>query len=415
MDEENDEVPLPPETMAASFEDDADKSELIDDYNCAPGREDELPQWENEYDKAPYPAEMIAAAFEKQRDEEDNAPSSTFVQIDEDFDEAPLPLETIAASFEDDGDKSDFISACYGAPDREDELTQFETEYDVEAPLPPEMKAAAFEKQRDEEDMLAECDDDDAPCPPVMIAVSYEAMDSDDSVINKNAAEFIDHDTNCQVPGGRIASLHEADESSISFVQDIGQLDERSNNETPATMNNQEVLLGPSLLSDQRRNIGVEDGTFFITSTTQDGNDAIFYASSQGQMEISSPTNQELIPPTRLYGDPYNQSLPLLEATLVEDTPDEPIYDAFPLSDTQGDEPGWLRRNHKAVILGSVLVAIAATITVIVMIASRPTEASIPPIMISTNSTAAPGTIMTSMPAVFISSVSKKPTLTGKN
>ena len=71
MDDENDEAPLPPETIAASFEDDANKSALMDEFNGATDQEAELLRWETDDDEAPPPPEMMAAAFEKQRDEEE--------------------------------------------------------------------------------------------------------------------------------------------------------------------------------------------------------------------------------------------------------------------------------------------------------------------------------------------------------
>ncbi len=48
MNDENDEAPLPPETIVASFEYDANKSALIDEYNGAADREAELPRWETQ-------------------------------------------------------------------------------------------------------------------------------------------------------------------------------------------------------------------------------------------------------------------------------------------------------------------------------------------------------------------------------
>jgi hypothetical protein len=84
-------------------------------------------------------------------------------------------------------------------------------------------------------------------------------------------------------------------------------------------------------------------------------------------------TNQELISLTRPpYADTNNQSLPVLEATLVEDSP---VYDAFRLSDTQDDDmPSCLRKNHKIVIpvLGSV--AFAATVAVVLLVFDESTR-----------------------------------------
>jgi hypothetical protein len=303
--------------------------------------------------------------------------------MDEENDEAPPPPEAMAASFEDDVDKPELIDEYNGAPDRDEELPRWETEGD-EAPPLPEMIAAAFEKRRDEEEKREECDDDDAPCPPELMAASYEAMDSVDREVKMNTPDLMEHDR-------RIALVHYEAEANFSIVQEIGYLDERNTCELPATVNNAQVLPVSSLLSEQYRNINVENGLSSVPPTTQGGYNASLAASSQGQLEIPIGTNQDLVSRPRLYVDPNNQSLPLLEATLVEDKPDEPVYDAFPLSDTQHDVvPGWLQKNHMAVILGLVLVAIAAIVTVILIFAGGPAEPSIPPIMISTNSTAMP-------------------------
>jgi hypothetical protein len=83
--------------------------------------------------------------------------------------------------------------------------------------------------------------------------------------------------------------------------------------------------------------------------------------------------------PPRPHYDCNNQSLPLLEATLVEDVPDkpvyiyinmnsqEPVYDAFQLSDTQdNDAHGLLRKNNRLIIIELVLVAMAAIISAVV-------------------------------------------------
>jgi hypothetical protein len=89
------------------------------------------------------------------------------------------------------------------------------------------------------------------------------------------------------------------------------------------------------------------------------------------------------------------QPLPLLEATLVQDVPQEPVYDAIPVRDTQDNNVhGWLRISLKlrAVILESVLVATAAIIAVVVIIVGSPKELSSQPITTSTNSTTAPVT-----------------------
>ena len=108
-----------------------------------------------------------------------------------------------------------------------------------------------------------------------------------------------------------------------------------------------------------------------------------------------------------------SNTLPLLEATLVQDEPDEPVYDAFPLGDTQhGGGPDWSRKKYRTVNLGLGLVTIAAIITLVVLVTGRPKDPSTAPIMINMNGTTTPEAAMTSVPAtVLINTVSEKPTL----
>ncbi len=93
--------------------------------------------------------------------------------------------------------------------------------------------------------------------------------------------------------------------------------------------------------------------------------------------------------------DPSHQSVPLIEATLVQDVPQEPVYiyintnsgegtvyDAFPMSDTQDNDVHGLSRisfKFRVIMLGLVLVAMAAIIGVVVVIAGNKKESSIAP------------------------------------
>jgi hypothetical protein len=84
MDEDSDEAPVPQEFIAASFEAEEAKPELIDDYSGAQDprkrvavsfeghvRDDGSIQGEDEDDEAPIPPGMIAASFEEHGDEEE--------------------------------------------------------------------------------------------------------------------------------------------------------------------------------------------------------------------------------------------------------------------------------------------------------------------------------------------------------
>jgi hypothetical protein len=99
----------------------------------------------------------------------------------------------------------------------------------------------------------------------------------------------------------------------------------------------------------------------------------------QGHVEIPILTTEELMSLPWPHYDCNNQSLPLLEVTLVQDVPEEPIYihmntnsqepvyDAFPLSDTQdNDAHGLWRKNNRLIMIGLVLVAMAAIISAVV-------------------------------------------------
>jgi hypothetical protein len=130
FEEQDDDAPVPPEMIAASFE--AMKPELINE------------------DDALVHDDQIAALFEAQDDEEEKR------EEDEDGD-APLPPEMIAASFEE---------AC---------TPEFINEDD--APAPPDMISGAFEGYDNEEEKQEEDEDRDAPLPPEMIAELFEASD----------------------------------------------------------------------------------------------------------------------------------------------------------------------------------------------------------------------------------------------
>jgi hypothetical protein len=136
-------------------------------------------------------------------------------------------------------------------------------------------------------------------------------------------------------------------------------------------------------LSDQQHPTAssVQVGAFSITPTPQDGDQPSLAGNDQGHVDVPILTAEESMSRAWLNFDPNNQSLPLLEATLVQDVPDEPVYiyintksqepvyDAFPVSDTQDNGAhGWSKISLKwrVVILRSVLVAMAAIISAVV-------------------------------------------------
>jgi hypothetical protein len=106
IDNESHRAPLTPEIVAASFEDEAEKPETIQDFFGAldPGQNVDVPlmghiheeeiRGEIEDYEAPRPPEIIAAAFEKGRGPEEAK------REDGEDDEAPRPPDMIAASYE---------------------------------------------------------------------------------------------------------------------------------------------------------------------------------------------------------------------------------------------------------------------------------------------------------------------------
>jgi hypothetical protein len=395
-DDEGHEAPLPPEMIAASFEDDANKLELIDDDAGAVdsgermivvpfegyAEEEELLDEAEDDEAAPLPPEMIAASFEDDANKieliDDDAgavdsgermiaaPFEGYAEEEELLDEAeddeaaPPPPGIVAASFEEEPGKPKLIQDDFVASGQDGLVDpRGEAEDDDEAPRPPEMIAAYFERKSYEEEKREEGDDDEeASRPPAMIASSCEHTDNVDQEAKRIFLALIQDDAVAvpQVPEERVPSSHEVEENTRGIMQDIDRLDEIDNNQTPGNATNRVVgHHDTSLLLNQLHYtaINVQDGTFSVSPTHQSGNNSSLVPSSQDPMSIG--TNQELIAPPRSgYTDTNNQSLPLLEATLVED-----VYDAFPVRHS------WLRNNYKAVILGTVLVAIAAIAAVI--------------------------------------------------
>jgi hypothetical protein len=337
-------------------------------------------------------------------------PISSFLSIppmDEECDEAPPPPEIVAASFEALATMPESTDDDFGvtATDPEgqialpfeghvhEEITQWEAEDDL-APPPPEMVAASYEEYGYEEEKREEGEEDEAPGPPELIAASNEAIENADQEAKKKSPEIFEDVNNPQVPGEGVAPVHET-EVNINSAQDIiGSLHEVFDNDvTPATMENREGLMDPSSSSDQQHPTAsnAQVGAFSISPTPQGGDRPILAGSDQGHIEVPILTTEELMSPSRPNFDPNNQSLPLLEGTLVQDVPQEPVYiyintisqepvyDAFPVRNT---------RKWKVVMLGLVLVASAAIIAVLVVVSGSPKEPSSPSTTASgTNST----------------------------
>jgi len=333
--DKDDEAPRPPEMTAAAFEE--AKPELIDDDGFAPA-----------------PPGQIAALFEGHDNKDEEWEES------EDDEAPPLPPDTVAASFE----------AGYGYEEEKRE----EEGKDDEAPLPPEFIATSFEGHGYEEEEKREGgDDNEAPRPPSMIAASWEEIDAADNKATKKPPVSSEDGIDPQVPGER-------------------------NDGTPVTTGNCERLFDPSSSSNQTPSTTsyVQVGAPSITPTPQRGDEQSlgFTANDHGHVGMTPRTTEESMSPPWPNFDRSHQLLPLLEATLVQDVPEEPVYNAFPMPAPKvNDAHGWSRISLKlrVVILGLVLVAVAAIIAVAMIIVGSPKETSIPAITTSTNSTTAPG------------------------
>ena len=349
--EDDDEAPRPPEMVAAAFEE--AKPGLIDDDGYAPA-----------------PPGQIAASFEGHDGEEEEREES------EDDEAPPLPPDMVAASFE----------AGYGY---EEEKREEEGE-DDEAPLPPEFIASSFEGHSyEEEEKREEGDDDEAPRPPSMIVASWEEIDAADDKATKEPPVSIEDGVDPQVPGER-------------------------NDGTPVTTGNRERLFDPSSSSNQTPSTTsyVQVGAPSITPTPQRGDERSlgFAANDHGHVGMPIRTTEESMSPPRPNFDRSHQSVPLIEATLIQDVPQEPVYiyintnsgegtvyDTFPMPAPEvNDAHGWSRISLKlrVIFIGSVLVAVAAIIAVVMKNVGRRKEPYSPPITTSTNSTTALGTEM---------------------
>jgi hypothetical protein len=342
---EDDEAPRLREMVAVAFEE--AKPELNDDDGYAPA-----------------PPGQIAALFEGHDNEEEEREES------EDDEAPPLPPDMVAASFE----------AGYGYEEEK-------RGEDDEAPLPPEFIASSFEGHGyEEEEKREEGDDDEAPRLPSMIAASWEEIDAVDDKATKEPPVSIEDGVDPQVPGER-------------------------NDGTPVTTQNRERLFDPSSTSNQTPSTA----TIFqvdapsMTSTPQRGDQRSMGldTNDHGHVGMTICTTEESMSPPWPSFDPSHQSVPLIEATLVQDVPLEPVYiyintnlgegtvyDAFPMSDTQdNDVHGWSRISLKlrVIIIGLVLVAVAAIIAVVLTNNGRPKEPSSPAVTTSTNSTIVPG------------------------
>jgi hypothetical protein len=245
---------------------------------------------------------------------------------------------------------------------------------DEEAPRPPDMVASSFEGHGyEEEEKREEGEDNEAPRPPSMMAASWEEIDAADhkaTKATKRPPATIDEGVGPQVP-------------------------EERNDGTPANTGNQGSRLDPFSSSNQPSTTAsnAQVATPSITPTLPRGDQRSLglAANDQGHVGMTIRPTDESMPSPRPIFDRSNQSLLLLEATLVQDVPEEPVYDAVPMPAPEIVAHGWSRISLKlrVMIIGLVLVALVAMAAIVAVVV---TNVGSPPITTSANSMTAPGT-----------------------
>ena len=346
-DKESNKAPPLPEMIAALFEAQAMKPALTDDGIGATDPEGqiavpfeghvhkEVTQWKGEDDLAPSLPQMVAASFEGHGHKEEK-------QEEGEDDLAPSLPEIVTA-----------LSEEHGLEDEKQE----EGEEDDLAPGLLEIVAALFEGHGYKEKKREEREEDGlAPGPPEMVAALYEAINNDNQEAKKKSPKIFEDVNNPQVLEEGVASVYEM-EVNINSMQDIFDLlhDVFDDDGTPSNAENQESLLDLSSSSDQQHPTAsnVQVSTFSITPSPQGGDQPSLAGRDQGHVEITVLTTEELMSPPRPHFDTNNQSLPLLDATLVQDVPNKPVYDAFPVSDTKdNDVHGWSKISLKLRVEG---------------------------------------------------------------
>ena len=313
---------------------------------------------------------MVAAAFEEAGPE-----------LIDDNGYAPVPPDMITASFE------------AGCGYKEEKLEEGD---DKEAPRPPDKVASSFEGHGyEEEEKPEEGEDDEAPHLPSMIASSCEENDAADHKATKATTRqpvMIDEGVDSQVPEERNDGTHMKQRKRQEIINRVmREIDEAFDNDgTPANTNtgNRGSRSDPSSSSNQPpfTASNVQVGAPSITPTPQRRDQrslSLAANDQQGHVGMTIPPTEESMPSPRLNFDRSQQSLPLLEATFVQDVPEEPVYDATLVQRIS---------KFRVVVLGSVLVAMAAVVAVVVIVFGSLKEPPTPPITTSTSSTSAPGT-----------------------
>ena len=226
----------------------------------------------------------------------------------------------------------------------------------------------------DEEDKMDEDEDDLAPIPPEMIAEEIATSEApkqeliDDEIPPAPqeriaSASVVDANSTMtsQGPGQQKKSAKQKAEEYTRSTQDIIDSimpltgDVFDNDEAPASATHQGSLANRHYLSPV--------GNYLIRPRAERCDESSSALNSQCHFIITIDNDQE---------STSDKSAPLLEATLVEDPPEEPVYDAVRISTIQTDDSttGCFRRFRSYFIpglisLGLATVAIIATLVIL--------------------------------------------------
>jgi hypothetical protein len=225
-------------------------------------------------------------------------------------------------------------------------LDEDEDEDDL-APIPPEMIAEdiATSFKAPKQELI---DDESPPAPQKRIASASVVVDANSTMTSQGQGP--------QKP----SAIQEAEEYSRSTQEIIDSIvpfigDGFGNNEAPASTTHQESLANPPNLS--------QVSNYSIPPRTERCDESSSALNSQCHFIITIDNDQE---------STSDKSSPLLEATLVEDPPEEPVYDAVRISTIQADDAttGRFRRFRRyftfgLVSLGLATIAIIATLVIL--------------------------------------------------
>ena len=259
-----------------------------------------------------------------------------------------------------------------------------------EHPMPEGRKSMGIENCQDFEE-------DDAPIPAAQIAAQYESMEKTAKKKKPDIVEEDDEEDDAPIPPSQIASRYESMEKTTKKKPDIVEDEDDSPPLPPWQIGCEDEDLvakksyvtssDPPSIPDCQHSVGA---VVVPPSTSHRGNDQ---NSGQPQVEI---VIHRPPPPSMLRSQSDDEeeepsadlpSLPILEATLVENTSEPPVYDAIAVRSNANQEDGeaqeenadkanidqhassWWKRNQKYLLVGLIALvigAMAATIATLV-------------------------------------------------